>query len=79
MVDAAPPPAPAPAPLVVVGARDDGPVDLDTGTDGRVAVAVSVAAARLAGAVVVRTGEPRAARRAAHVIDTLAAVRAGET
>ncbi len=67
----------APAPLVVVDARYDGPVDLDTGTQGRDEVAASVAAARMAGAVVVRTIEPRAARRAAHVIDALAAARSG--
>lgn len=76
MADDATPP-PAPAPLVVVDARHDGPVDLDTGRVGRDAVAVSVAVARMAGAVVVRTSEPRAARRAAHVIDAIAGARPG--
>lgn len=64
-----------PPPVVVVGTDHRGPVDLDTGAAGREETAAAVAAARLAGAVVVRTVQPGPARRAAAVIDAIVAAR----
>lgn len=49
------------------------PVDLDTGDADREATAVLVALARIEGATSVRTAHPRAARRAAAVIDAIVA------
>lgn len=62
-------------PLGIVGPDDAGPVDLDTGSAGREEVAVAVAVARATGAARVRTADPRAARRAAHVVDAIVAAR----
>jgi len=76
--DAGSSPAPGPVPpLAVVGPDHPGPVDVDTGDQGREGVAATVAAARMAGARTVRTREPAAARRAAHVVDAIAAARPG--
>lgn len=63
------------APLTVV---DDpsSEVDLDTGGSAGAEVAARVAAARIDGAASVRTGDPRAARRAATVIDAIVAAGA---
>lgn len=74
-------PSPAPAVLQVVEAGADGEdaaeleVDLDTGDADREVTAVLVARARMDGAMRVRTAHPRAARRAAAVIDAIAAAR----
>lgn len=72
-----PVPAPGPPPLELVGPDHHGPVDLDTGTADSQEVAIAVAVARRAGAVTVRTSQPRAARRAASIIDAIVAVRSG--
>lgn len=66
----------APAPLVVLAPGEPAPagsVVLDLGSSDREATAVLVAAARLRGVEVVRTSEPVAARRAAHVVDAVRA------
>ncbi len=63
-------PVPLP-PLAVVGA--DEPADLDVVSTDRAAVAAEVAWARIDGATTVRTSEPRAAVRAAAVIDAIVA------
>lgn len=49
------------------------PVDLDTGDADSDATAVLVACARIGGARSVRTAHPRAARRAAAVVDAIVA------
>ncbi|WCO65621.1 hypothetical protein PO878_14040 [Iamia majanohamensis] len=51
-------------------------VDLDTGGSDGAEVAALVAAARIDGAATVRTGDPRAAHRAATVIDAIVAAGA---
>lgn len=67
-------PDPALAPLrVVEGGGDE--VDVDTGAASRADAAALVARARIDGAILIRTAEPRAARRAAGVIDAIVAAR----
>ncbi|CAN5718118.1 hypothetical protein BH24ACT4_BH24ACT4_11210 [soil metagenome] len=63
---------PAPLPPMAVVGQDDR-ADLDTGPADRAAVAAQVARARIDGARAVRTEHPRAAVRAAAVIDAIVA------
>jgi hypothetical protein len=66
--------APGPSPLTVVG-DVEAVVEVDTGSAGRAEVAALVARARIDGASTVRTEDPRAALRAATVIDAIIAAR----
>jgi hypothetical protein len=70
-----------PVTIIDATSTDDGtsptqPVDLDTGDAGREDVAVQVAVARIDGANVIRTRDPKAARRAVAVIDAILDARA---
>lgn len=64
-------------PLTVV-ADPAQPVDVDTGGAAGAEVAALVAAARIDGASTVRTGDPRAARRSATVVDAIVAAGAAD-